>query len=249
MCLACGGPGERQLPDELAPLKLDDSVTQQVSDYFVLWDSASEGDQALCDAIRGARTVRDPIRSSADDLWNEAWDQEEAIATQAQSEIDAAGQSVPGIEMALGAEGIYSSISWAQFADQVGAETPSGKLLRASQAWLGSFGHSAYIDWSWDLGGCANLDNSTGILTQLAAAWPDAPACLQDALKDDLAGDIASMGRWNCYCLAKPEIVIQAAALAPVLDRLVELGGPAARQQLETDLSAGKTRFENTTCD
>ena len=187
----------------------------------------------VCAMVTSARATSVAVEKHIFELEGDSgWEGE--VFTQGQEWSD----ELVGVEFGWGSEGFYSGVAW----DELPADEP---LLGAAHGWLGEFGHSEWIRWSWDMGGCTDVERTGELAAALTASWNEAPDCLRQLVEADLRRELEMLSRHHCYCTDQPTAAAQIEAIAPRLSAM-PLGGADVLASMKAGL--GEARFDDSEC-
>lgn len=215
-------------------LDLTPRARRAIDAHIALMGVADASDEALCAAVRSATTTPGIL---AERIYDAGADSGRAEVF---DETQALDDALPGIHLGWTSEGLYAGPDWADLAQAAGPGTPSGRFLLAVEGLHGSFGHSGWIDWTWDQGGCSNPVRSAELLVALEEAWASAPACLREPRVQELTAELERFGTHACYCTGPETAREQVREVVGPLWNLPQLGGPEVAQRLVEDLPAAR---------
>jgi len=149
---------------------------------------------------------------------------------------------VPGLTLTASEELTQTGIDYRWLAKLGPPEARS--LLRA----MGSFEIGAEGIESWgvrvtDYSACEAPERGRAALTALVKAWPAAPPCLRDALRERLKSELERMTGWSCFCAEREPALAAVRKSAKLLRALTDVGGPDLAERWLDEARAPDTRF------
>lgn len=117
-------------------------------------------------------------------------------------------------------------------------------LLRAMAGF--EIGKEGIVSWgvrTTDESACEAPERGRHALAALAKAWATAPACLKDALRERLSGELDRMVRWTCFCSAREPAEAAIRKSATLLKALGDLDGSELADRWLATARAPDTRF------
>jgi hypothetical protein len=117
-------------------------------------------------------------------------------------------------------------------------------VLRAMAGFeIGSEGVESWGVRVTDSSICEAPERGRAALTALAKAWPAAPACLKDALRDRLNQELERMVGWDCFCGERPATEAAIRKSAKLLKGLPDVHGPDFADRWLQTVRAPDTHF------
>ncbi|HEY7370806.1 MAG TPA: hypothetical protein VIF57_01415, partial [Polyangia bacterium] len=94
-----------------------------------------------------------------------------------------------------------------------------------------------------DYSACQAPERGRAALTGLVKTWAAAPACLRNALRERLTGELEQMVGWTAYCAPRDPALAAVRKNADILKKLTDARGPELAKRWLDGARAADARF------
>lgn len=218
-------------------LELDGPATEQAERYLKAADAVRSGgyNDRLCDLVGDAQALAADLgkrlSKSHEGRVLGALDDRSLVDVTRRFEaaVRQAGQLLPGIGLASGAENLYSFVRYDELADLLPEQSTSAQLLRAvAGIWHEPNGWPVFLEQTTDVTGCWRPGNLAPVLNRIQASWQVAPACLQARLAPSIGTAMQEAVDTTCFCDASDAVIRQLDEIASVYEALPVAGASTA---------------------